>query len=146
MHDAIDHDQLSLLDPPTGPRHPTGVQRNLSALGQSWEHANLHAEVLTVRPSAIAGMVRGTDPTPAQAAAVRVLPKLGAIQTIVVAQLRKLGPRTAKELERLEVFSGFGASTVRKRVSELRKMDPPVIEDTGENRDGCAVWRLKEGV
>lgn len=130
--------QLDLLPPP---RHPSSVTKNLSALGQSWEHANLHAEVLEHPTSAIRGMVRGDSPTTSQAAATRILPKMGKMEARVL-ELITMRPSTAGELERLDEFRGVCAmNTVRTRVSALKRKG--LIVDSGEDRLGMTVWKVQ---
>ena len=136
--------QTSLFDAP--PRHPVTVTKNLSALGQSWEHANLHAEVITHPTADIRGMVRGDSPTTSQAAATRILPKLSVVEAIVLDLIRKR-PSTAGELEVLPCFVGLCArNTVRTTVSRLTRAGArwkePLLVDSGENRGGMAVWRV----
>ena len=116
------------------PRHPTGVRRTLSNLGQSWEHPNLFSEVLSVPTRDIAGMVRGDSPVTSQAAAVRVLPKLSTLQAAVLAVA---DGRTDRALEQLPQFAQYAASTVRKRRTEL--LQKGLIEPDGE-LDGLTVW------
>lgn len=130
--------QLDLLAPP---RHPMSVQKNLSALGQSWEHANLHAEVVTVPASAIRGMVRGDSSTTSQAAAVRILPKMSILEARLL-DLITYRPSTAGELERLDEFKGhYAMNTVRTRISALKRKG--LIMDSGDDRDGMAVWKVQ---
>lgn len=130
--------QLDLLSPPS--RHPSTVHKNLSMMGQSWEHANLHAEVLAHPTSAIRGMVRGNDGTTSQAAATRILPKMGKIEARVLALITNR-PSTAGELERLDEFKGVcSMNTVRTRISALKRKG--LIVDSGEDRLGMTVWKV----
>lgn len=132
MIDALQADGLTAPDS----RKPQGVRRNLSALGQSWELPNLFSQVVSVPTEAIAGMVRGDSPLTSQAAAVRVLPKLSALQAEVLAVA---DGRTDREIERLPRFAAYAPSTVRKRRSELLQQGR--IRADGD-RDGLTVWRV----
>lgn len=126
----------ALMEDGKEPTHPQGVRRNLSNLGQSWEHPNLFSQVLDVPTSAIAGMVRGDSPVTSQAAAVRVLEKLSALQHQVLMAVDGL---TDRELERLPQFSEYAPSTIRKRRSELWQLGR--LREDG-TRDGLTVWRV----
>lgn len=50
---------------------------------------------------------------------------------------------TDKELEQRPEWAGYGASSVRKRRSELYKQG--YLVPTPEKRDGCIVWALPRG-
>ena len=75
-------------------------------------------------------------------AAERVARGRKPLQEAIHAILVSRGPMTAGDLERLECFSHFGPSTVRKRVSELKAEGR--VEATDKRRDGMTVWAAAE--
>ena len=97
------------------------------------------AEVIATPTSAILGMVRGEGSIESQAACLKVLPKLTAIQCAILSALAHDGPQTARELENRKEFHGLAPSSARKRISELRQSGQ--IEQAGR-RDGMAIWIL----
>lgn len=85
-------------------------------------------------------MVRRTDPPTSRAAAERVRPYRSALQKLVVEVYRSQGPMTAKACEKLPEFTFCGASSVRKRISELQQAG--VLSGFASTKDGT-VYRLK---
>ena len=86
---------------------------------------------------------RATDPETSVAAAERILSRLSGLQKEVLRAIRRLHNQTgkgatAKEIERLPDFAGYGFSTVRKRISELKQAG--LIRGSGEDRDGAEAW------
>ena len=81
---------------------------------------------------------RDALPTEHEAAA-RVSRKLGALHDAVLAAFAECGPMHARKAEELEQFAHLGASTIRKRISELYQAGR--LEAFGK-RDGLTVWRL----
>lgn len=81
------------------------------------------------------------DHATSREAADAVAPIAGALRARLFDTIQRAGPTglTAAELERLPEFKDYGASTVRKRVSELSRYQPAVIRAVGK-RGGCAVW------
>jgi len=88
----------------------------------------------------ISRMVRRTDPPTSHAAAEKISKKITDLQINVYAQFKIKGPMTAKECERMERFADYSPSTIRKRISELAAMEPPLLVPTGVERDGCAEY------
>lgn len=85
-------------------------------------------------------LVRIPDHETSISAAQSVLPCRTVLQQQIVTALISWGPQTAGELEKLPMFSKYGPSTVRKRVSELSKADPPRVIWTGVTRDKMKEW------
>ncbi len=132
MIDALSADGL-----PAPSQHPQGVRRNLSALGQSWEPGSLFAEIVLPTPTReLAGMVRGDSPETSQIAACSLLPKLSKLQAEVLAVA---DGQTDREIERMDRFAQYAASTVRKRRTEL--LQKGLLRADGE-RDGLTIWRV----
>src|SRR5690242_8396268 len=71
------------------------------------------------REAADLPMFRQSDPETSRSAAEAIAPHVTELQHRVLDVIRRRGPSTAKELEQLPDFEGWGFSTVRKRVSEL---------------------------
>ena len=93
------------------------------------------------------GMVRRGDHATSCDAAARVKLTVKALRAQVLEAYRRHGAMTQKEVEQLPEFAECGASTCRKRVSELSKaeyFDPPLLVKTGVVRDGCAEYDLAE--
>lgn len=65
----------------------------------------------------------------------------GDLRRRVLAYIVAAGPSgmTAAELEDLPIFEPYGASTIRKRVSELARYQPAVVRAAGK-RGGCTVY------
>jgi len=95
----------------------------------------------TSKPNYRPPLARFSDPEESHRAADKIRPHLSKLQSVVHGAFRELGKMTAKECEVLDRFSELGFSTVRKRISELKKMG--LIVDTGERREGAAVWECK---
>jgi len=96
-------------------------------------------------PLARAPMVRKTDLATSSGAAAVVVPQLGKIQRMVLEAFREHGEMTDLTLERLPKFVDYGASTVRKRRSELYHAG--YLEQRGVDRSGRApatVWGVVE--
>ncbi len=72
-------------------------------------------------------------------AAKGILSLRSVLQAEIHAVLKIMGPATDGELEKLERFSNYAPSTVRKRRSEL--FQGGRAEWTGEKRGGMKVWR-----
>lgn len=83
-------------------------------------------------------LVRIPDHETSIEAAKAILPCRRILQQQILNALIVRGPMTDGELEKLECFSRYGPSTVRKRRSELFQ-DLRVV-DTGERRNGMKVW------
>ena len=66
-----------------------------------------------------APMVRNSDAQWAHAAAASVAPQRPRIQRAVIDAFRLHGDMTAHQAERLEEFTDYRSSTIRKRISEL---------------------------
>lgn len=81
-------------------------------------------------------MTRKVDPATSVEAAAVVAPELGKIQRLVLEAFRIHGPMTARTAERLPVFSDYGFSTIRKRISELAQ--DGLLEEYGVDRSGRA--------
>lgn len=70
---------------------------------------------------AAAPLHRRPDDASSVEAAETVAPRLSALQRVVLDELRAAGPTTARDFERRPAFADLGASTVRKRLTELRR-------------------------
>ena len=82
-----------------------------------------------------------TDPSEEeQEAAVRVLPKVSALQQQVLWLLATAGPLNDRELETR--IAGHAPSTVRKRRSEL--FQNGAVQKVG-TKDGLALWAIARG-
>lgn len=97
--------------------------------------AQQHAD----REAADLPMFRQSDPETSRDAAARVLPHLSELQARVRLAFQTHGALTAKEAEQLPEFADLGFSTVRKRISELVKLE--VLASAGV-RDGSTVYQL----
>jgi hypothetical protein len=83
-------------------------------------------------------------PETSAAAAADVAGRAAVLRTLVVTCYHQHGKLTADECAEL---LGESILSVRPRVSELRKCNPPVLEDSGErrrNKSGktAAAWQL----
>lgn len=90
-------------------------------------------------------MYHQDDPGPAVETAEMMRPKVGKIQDLVLAAFRLHGPMTAYDAERLPEFGHYGHATIRKRISELVRME--LLEEAGVDRSRRApstIYRLKE--
>ena len=87
--------------------------------------------------------MRATDPAPARAAAVALLPTRSALQHQVLAAFRRVTPRPLDDemLERLDEFAGYAPSTIRKRRSELVQAGLLVPVGEGRNSRGARMTR-----
>lgn len=74
---------------------------------------------LSLLDTGVRPMARATDPGTSHGAADTVRPTLGKIQRLVLRTYIARGPMTARAAERLDEFSSYGFSTIRKRISEL---------------------------
>jgi len=72
-------------------------------------------------------------------AALRVLPHCSRLHSEVMGAYIANGPMTAGEAEKLPQFGHLGASTVRKRISELKEAGRLVADG---RRAGMTVWRV----
>ena len=93
----------------------------------------------------LVGMVRGNDPLESQGAAAKARAHQSAIQRAILTILASEGAMTAKELECRIEFRSAGASSVRKRCSELRQANlirQVTIDGVGQRRNGCAVMDI----
>jgi hypothetical protein len=88
-----------------------------------------------------ARLVRASDPETSRQAADRIRPKLTEPQVRVLEAYRVRGPMTARDCEALDEFRDCGFSTVRKRISELTRSDPPQLVIAGKENRGW-VYRL----
>lgn len=66
-------------------------------------------------------MARDADPATSHESAAVVAPALGKIQAEVLAAFRDRGRMTARACESLPEFTGYGFSTVRRRITELHR-------------------------
>lgn len=127
----------ALLDVDSRP--PRGRRRTEAQMDLDFVRPVLAAGTRNLR-----GMVRGEGSVESQAGAVRVLDRLTDIQRRIMHQLAAHpAGLNAKELEAMTLFADCGASTVRKRISELFQAGK--IVQNGR-REGCAVWRIADGV
>ena len=97
-------------------------------------------KVLDTPTRLLAGMVRGSDRLESQYAAVRQLEGRTALQGRILLVLATEGPLTARELESRTEFRGYGFSTVRKRISELKQSG--MVVQVGR-KDRMAQWDLR---
>lgn len=111
--------------------HPVGVRR-----GPQQIEIAFVAPVLETPTAEIRGMVRGDDSIESQRAAVNVKGHTTIIQAAILHAIATERPMNAREMETRKEFSGYGPSTVRKRMSELRLAGRLVVVD---RRDGMAV-------
>ena len=89
------------------------------------------------------GLHRNFDHHTSVDAAAVIEPVRQTIRQKVYQALKERGPMTDGELERLEQFKHCGASTVRKRRSELYQKG--LVEKDGDNRrGGMTVWRIRQ--
>ncbi len=103
-----------------------------------WDETTHAGKTLFHNP--ISRMVRRTDPPTSHAAAEKVSRHLSFLEQSILNEYHRRGPMTAKECERLDVFSDLAPSTVRCRISHLAAIDPPFLKKTGVVRDGCAEY------
>jgi hypothetical protein len=87
-------------------------------------------------------MFRRSDPLTSRSAAAVVLPSLNRLQVAVLEAYRAHGPMSARQAERLEEFSDYGFSTVRKRISELHQAG--LLVEAGLDHSGRAPCRIYE--
>lgn len=96
---------------------PRGVRKDAAQL-----EADFLAPVLATPTREIRGMVRGNDPIESQAAAVKVLPRLSALERRLLHILATEGRYNARDLENRVEFKKLAPSTVRCRLSRLKKL------------------------
>lgn len=89
--------------------------------------------------------VRKSDPETSRAAAARVEGRLSELQAKVLTAFLAHGPMTAEECENLDYFGNLAPSTVRKRISEMAKMDPPelLVHGVAHNDRGSRLTRYR---
>ena len=116
-----------------------------AARSESQLSIDFERKVIAAPALRIVGMVRGSDPLESQGAAQTAREHQTAIQRTILTILASEGPQTAKELEGRIEFRSLGASSCRKRVSELRQaglIKQVEIDGVGQRRDGCAIFDL----
>lgn len=88
-----------------------------------------------------APLVAMADHATSRDAADAVAPIAGALRRRVLEAVVATGVTglTAAELEALPEFTGYGFSTLRKRLSEVSRYQPAVLRAHGK-RGGCTVW------
>lgn len=87
-------------------------------------------------------MARRGDPDTSKAAALAISETLSNLQARVWTAFSEHGDMSAKQAECLPEFADLGFSTVRKRCSEGLRAG--WLRATGEIRDGCMVYALRE--
>ena len=99
---------------------------------------------LAAGAAAVRGLVRPTDPPPAQAAAAAMVPQRLTLQQQVLAAVTASGPMHDEALEQLPAFAAYAPSTIRKRRSELAQHG--VLVAVGERRNSrgrrMTLWDL----
>lgn len=93
--------------------------------------------------ASVRGLVRPTDPAPAHAAAVALLPRRSKLQRLVLAAFQRAQPSPLDDdmLERLDEFARYAPSTIRKRRSELVQAGWLVAVGEGRNSRGARMTR-----
>jgi hypothetical protein len=87
-------------------------------------------------------MARTGDPETSKDAAARVAGRLSERQHVVLTAFAAHATLTGKELERLPVCQAWGASTARKRITELAGAPHFRLIATTRVRDGCIAYRM----
>lgn len=106
---------------------------------------SFEAKVFAVPTAKLRGLVRGSDPLESQAAAVGALAHQTRLQQAILGILACEGSQTAKEVEQRVEMRAYGASSCRKRFSELKAaglIAQVVIDGWPQRREGCAVYDL----
>lgn len=83
-------------------------------------------------------MARRDSPATSKAAAIAISDRLTELQQRVLGAFQAHVHLTGKELEQLPELADLGFSTARKRLSECANRG--WLRQTGETRDGCAVY------
>jgi hypothetical protein len=94
--------------------------------------------------AADAPLNRRPDEPGSIAAAEAVAPRLSDLQRLVLDELRRAGPSLAVELERRPAFAHLAPSTVRKRLTELRRMGQVVVRSSRRPAGGGVVAGVYE--
>jgi len=82
------------------------------------------------------GMVRRTDPVTSAAAASVVAIHLSELQDRILEAFREHGPMHGRQVERLPEFEDCAPSTVRRRITDLARMNQ--LEACGTDTSGRA--------
>jgi hypothetical protein len=97
-------------------------------------------------PHRVRGMARVPDRTTSIDAAERIHDRVSELQQRVLEAFRTHGNMTAEQCEDLPEFAELGPSTVRKRISELTKRNPPMLVERGVTRNSRGAKMTRWGL